>query len=100
MHEKKIDAATSYKQYDNPDSKEYLLEFFISDNVDKKLIIERNLYRYKNYTDKAGHTGILLFGLSQRGYNGVSDFLTTLKQTKGNDINNITSYEIPEIQLK
>ena len=50
---------------------EYLLDFLLSANAaDGKTvdIVERNVYRYKTFTDKSGKKGILLFAVSVRSY--------------------------------
>lgn len=99
---KKSDAVTHYEVMENDDKGEYMLDFILSDGKgDQITVVERNVYRYKNYTDKAGHKGILLFGISQRGYdNGITPFFTNLKKTRIDDINKVGAYNIPDIDIK
>jgi len=82
---------------------EYILDFLISDNKPNGdiNIIERNVYRYKSGKDKAGHTYVLLWGVSDRAY-GVktTGFLSNLKKNKSVLVNATAAYSIPLISLK
>jgi hypothetical protein len=82
---------------------EYLLDFLLSANspngktVD---IVERNIYRYKTFTDKSGNKGILLFGISVRSYgNDIDDFLKTLKTGKAALLNEVAQFNIPAVGI-
>jgi hypothetical protein len=83
---------------------EYILDFLLSANTpDGKLIstIERNVYRYKVFTDKSGQKGVVLFGVSMRSYgNDVDKFLVNLKSTRSKLITEVAQFNIPQITLK
>jgi hypothetical protein len=82
---------------------EYILDFLLSaNNPDGKSIdiIERNVYRYKAFTDKSGQKGTLLFGISTRGYGTeVEKFLTDLKSNKQHLVNEVAKFIIPSIRI-
>jgi hypothetical protein len=82
---------------------EYLLDFLLSANThDGKTIdiIERNIYRYKTFTDKSGKKGVLLFGLSVRSYGkDVDTFLKNLKTGKAVLLNEVAQFNIPPVAI-
>lgn len=82
---------------------EYLLDFLLSANAaDSKTIdiVERNIYRYKIFTDRSGKKGILLFGVSVRSYgNDIDNFLKALKTGKATLLNEIAQYNIPAVSI-
>jgi len=82
---------------------EYLLDFLLSANAaDGKTvdIVERNIYRYKIFTDRSGKKGILLFGVSVRSYgNDIDNFLKALKTGKATLLNEIAQYNIPAVSI-
>lgn len=98
---KKKDVVVNYQPYENDDTGDYMLDFVLSDsNGDALNLVERNIYHYKNYTDKAGHKGVLLFAISQRGYtDGITNFFKALKENRIDNINKLGSYPMPQIQL-
>ncbi len=83
---------------------EILLDFLLSENSadGKKIsILERNVYRYRSFTDKAGKKGVMLFGVSERSYGKEADaFLSSLKKNKAVLLNAVAGFSIPEISLK
>ena len=82
---KESNPVINYEIIDNPKTGEYMLDFLLTANApDGSIsIIERNVYRYKVVTDKAGQKGILLLGVSTRGYGAeVTPFLTALKASR------------------
>lgn len=83
---------------------EYIIDFLLSQNTPdgKKVnIIERNVYRYKEFTDKNGKKGVLLFGVSERAYgNEVDRFLLSLKKNKATLTNAVAAFVIPAITIK
>ena len=82
---------------------EYLLDFLLSANSpDGKTIdiVERNVYRYKTFTDQSGKKGILLFGVSVRSYgNDIDTFLITLKTGKATLLNEVAQFTIPAVTI-
>lgn len=99
---KKNDAVVNYEIMENNADGEYMLDFILSDSKNNKLtVVERNVYRYKSYSDKAGHRGILLFAISQRGYDkDILMFFKNLKTNRVDDINKVGLYNIPDIEIK
>lgn len=99
---KKNDPVVNYEIMENNAGAEYMLDFILSDTKESSLsVVERNVYRYKSYSDKAGHTGILLFAISQRGYDkDIAMFFKNLKNTRVADINKVALYNIPNIEIK
>ena len=92
----------NYEVISNPKTGEYLLDFLLSaNNADGSMsVVERNVYRYKTFTDKAGHKGVQLFGVSTRSYGAAIDkFFTALKATRKDLINKVSLYKMPEIKI-
>lgn len=83
---------------------EIILDFLISQNAangGKVLIIERNVYRYKNFTGKNGQKGVMLFGASERAYEkDVDAFLSLLKKNKAVLLNAVAAFTLPQISVK
>ncbi|MBL7703114.1 MAG: hypothetical protein JNM14_12755 [Ferruginibacter sp.] len=82
---------------------EYLLDFLLSANsADGKTreIVERNVYRYKTFTDKSLKKGIMLFGVSTRSYgNDIDNFLKSLKTAKPALLNEVAQFTIPVVTV-
>jgi len=82
---------------------EIILDFLISQNSangEKVIIIERNVYRYKNFTGKNGQKGVMLFGVSERAYgNDVDPFLSFLKKNKAVLLNAVAAFSLPQISI-
>ena len=82
---------------------EYLLYFLLSANTPNGKtvdIVERNIYRYKTFTDKSGKKGILLFGVSVRSYgNDIDAFLKALKTGKAALLNEVAQFNIPAVTI-
>lgn len=102
IERKKTDALCNYQLAKSPDGNEYILDFVMSEGSGDKLdVVEWNGYHYKPYTDKAGHKGVLLFGISHRVYTDeIIPFLKSLRKYKGEQLNKLIAYPIPEIQVK
>lgn len=82
---------------------EILLDFLLSENTaDGKIsILERNVYRYKAFTDKNGNKGVMLFAASERSYGNEADsFLVNLKKNKSVLMNAVAAFTIPEVSIK
>jgi hypothetical protein len=99
---KKSDPVVQYEMRRNPEKDEYILDFVFSKDIGSKSgLVERNVYRYINYTDSAGHKGILLFAISQRGYgDNITAFFGRLLKTRGDDIKKLGQHDIPKIEIK
>lgn len=98
---KATDPVTNYDTFDNKNLGESMLDFILSDaNKDKISVVEHNLYRYQNYTDKKAHKGILMFAISTRGYlEGIEKFLKKVKKDKMANINRLGTYSMPKVEL-
>ena len=97
---KQSDPIVNYALYEKEG--EIMLDFLLSDSSSGSLnIVEHNIYRYKSYTDKAGHKGVLLIGISERAYGkNITPFLTALKKTRVDQLNKFAVYKIPAIEIK
>lgn len=93
----------NYQVFDNSSKGEYIIDFLVSANdANGKLsVLERNVYRYKQYTDTKNNKGILLFGVSERSYGADADtFLKNLPSTKQELLNLVAKYTIPNAAIK
>jgi len=99
---KKTDPVCNYELIESPDGKEFILDFLMSVSANEKVnLVEWNCYHYKSYTDKAGHKGVVLYGISNRAYDdGVTPFLQNLPKQRKDIINAIIKFPIPEIQIR
>ena len=83
---------------------EILVDFLLSENSadGKKVnIIERNVYRYKEITDKNGKKGVMLFAIIERAYGSdVDSFLLSLKKNKSTLANTVAAFALPVITIK
>lgn len=99
---KESNPIVNYEVFDNQKSGEYMLDFLISENKpDGNInILERNVYRYKSFTDKNGKKGIVLFGVSTRSYGKDADaFLASLKSIKSILVTAVLQFNIPAINI-
>jgi hypothetical protein len=82
---------------------ETIIDFLMSANSKdgkKIVIIERNVYRYSKVNTKKG-SGILLFAVSERGYDAEIDiFFKELKEHKNSLIMSVGNMKIPKINPK
>src|SRR5947208_3395905 len=73
-----------FKAYDNKKTGEHMIDFLLSENEpdgNHLKLVERNVYRYEQFTDKSGQKGILLFGTSTRSYgHDIYSFFADLKE--------------------
>jgi len=79
---------------------EYLIDFLQSEGSGPS-IVEWNAYRYQTFTDKSGHTGVLLFGISRRAYGEqIQPFLVALKTERIKLRNALSAHPLPEIAVR
>jgi hypothetical protein len=99
---KKTDAFARYELIENADKGEVILDFMLSDGHQNGAgIVEWNAYRYKAFSDKSGHKGVLLLGISMRGYGKqVESFLKLLKNDRVNVRNALAAYHMPDVTVK
>lgn len=100
---KETNPIVNYEALENSRKGEYMLDFLVSQNSpDGKsiMILERNVYRYKVFTDPSGKKGILLFGISTRSYGkDVEKFFAALKSGRNELINTVSKFNIPDISI-
>ncbi|MEP7374980.1 MAG: hypothetical protein ABI675_16405 [Chitinophagaceae bacterium] len=100
---KEANPIVNYESFDNPKTGEYMIDFLLSENTaDGKdiSILERNVYRYMPFVDKAGKKGIILFGISTRSYGDkIQPFLVSLKSKKSDLVNKMAQYKFPELKI-
>jgi len=94
----------NYQSFENTKQGEYMIDFILSANAaDGKTMsaVERNVYRYKTFTDNSGKANILLFGVSTRAYGANIDyFLNSLKTNKNDLVNKVSQFNIPKIVIR
>ncbi|MEO6522378.1 MAG: hypothetical protein ABIN91_11910 [Mucilaginibacter sp.] len=98
---KESNPVVNYHIIENKATNEYILDFIVSDNSGGKTnIVERNVYRYKLFTDKNGKKGVLLFGISNRSYgDDIPDFFKKLKTNLNDLVNTVGQFNIPDITI-
>ncbi len=104
---KSMQAANPFITYEiisNPPKGEYMLDFLVTDNApDGKSvrIAERNIYRYRTYTDKTGENGIILIGISVRSYGGdTKKFIELARSNKNELVGKAKQFTIPAITIR
>jgi len=99
---KETNPVINYDMIENKTTGEYILDFLLTANAADGTIsiAERNVYRYKSFTTKAGQKGVLLVGISTRSYgNAINSFLVSLKANRKDIITKLSQYKMPEIVL-
>ena len=100
---KETNPIINYEIIHNPKTDEYILDFLLTANAaDGSIsILERNVYRYKSFIDKAGNKSAMLFGVSVRAYgaSAANQFLISLKSNRKDLINKVSQYKIASIKI-
>ncbi len=98
---KKTDAVAQYQVIENPENGEIILDFTMSAGTAKAVsVVEWSAYRYKAFTDKNGTKGVMLFGVSKRGYDAaIPDFFKILQAERADIINALGAYDVPSITV-
>lgn len=92
----------NYEVISNPKTGEYIVDFLLSaNNADGTMsVVERNVYRYKTFTDKAGQQCVQLFGVSTRSYGAsINNFFAALKTNRKDLINKVSLYSMPKVKI-
>jgi len=100
---KESNPVVNYEVIENPKTGEYIIDFLLTANAPDGTfsIAERNVYRYKTINDKAGHNGVLLFGVSKRAYGpDINPFFASLKSNRKDLMNKVAAVVIPEISIR
>lgn len=93
----------NYNTFENAGTGEYMIDFLLTANdaAGNINIIERNVYRYKQFTTASGQKGVLLFGISTRAYaKEVDVFFKALKNNKNDLVNKVARFILPSINFK
>lgn len=99
---KEANPVVNYEVISNPKTGEYMIDFLLSANDanGNRNIVERNVYRYRAFTDKAGQTSVQLFGVSNRSYGaGINKFLVALKANRKELVNKVAKFKLPEVKI-
>jgi len=99
VEREKSDIVAHHILQKNEAKHEYLLDFILSDgNAQALNAVEFNGYRYKNYTDKTGHKGVLLFAISERAYdNDITSFMQDLREQRMKTLKSFTDFNFPDV---
>jgi len=95
------DITCYYQVFRNVLKGEYLLDFTLSVMKDGYFTVtEYNIYRYRGYTDKQGHKGVLLIGLTYRAYDDdIDTFALNLITRKQELLKKFRKFPYPDIQV-
>lgn len=99
---KEANPLVNYEVINNAKTGEYMIDFLLSANDanGNMNIVERNVYRYRSFTDKAGKSGVQLFGVSTRSYGAdINKFLLALKANRKDLVNKIAQFKLPEVKI-
>lgn len=97
---KKQDPVLNYQLFHNGEKAEFLLDFIVSEGKDKLSMVEWDAYRYKSFTDKAGHSGVMIFGFIRRETKNITDFLNSLGDFRKQQMGILGAYLLPSIDLQ
>ena len=99
---KSTDPTVNFAVVKNPKNNEIILDFILNAEDPKgDDIVEWNAYRYAALKGKGGASGVLLFGISRRGYgDDATDFLRRLKLARPAEVNALAAYPLPVVRLR
>lgn len=97
---KSTDPTVNFAVVKNPKNNEIILDFILSAEDPKgDDIVEWNAYRYAALKGKGRASGVLLFGISRRGYgDDATDFLRRLKLARPAEVNALAAYPLPVVR--
>ena len=97
---KSTDPTVNFAVVKNPKNNEIILDSILNAEDPKgDDIVEWNAYRYAALKGKGGASGVLLFGISRRGYgDDATDFLRRLKAARPGEINALAAYPLPSVR--
>ncbi|MEO6546641.1 MAG: hypothetical protein ABIN94_01525 [Ferruginibacter sp.] len=99
---KETNPLVNYEVISNPKTGEYMIDFLLSANGADGVMntVERNVYRYRSFTDKSGKASVQLFGVSVRSYGkDITRFLTALKASRKDLVNKVSQFNLPEVKI-
>src|SRR5262245_59383922 len=93
------DPTVNFATFKNPKNDEIILDFILSAQDPKgEDVVEWNAYRYATLKGKGGASGVLLFGISRRGYgDDATNFLRRLKSARPAEINALAAQPLPAV---
>jgi len=94
------DPTVNFATFKNPKNDEIILDFILSAQDPKgEDVVEWNAYRYATLKGKGGASGVLLFGISRRGYgDDATNFLRRLKSARPAEINALAAQPLPVVR--
>ena len=97
---KSTDPTVNFAVLTNSKTDETILDFILSAQDSKgEDIVEWNAYRYAALKGKGGVSGVVLFGISRRGYgDDATNFLRRLKSARPAEINALAAYPLPAVR--
>ena len=97
---KSTDPTVNFAILTNSKTDEVILDFILSAQDSKgEDIVEWNAYRYVALKGKGGVSGVVLFGISRRGYgDDATNFLSRLKAARPAEINALAAYPLPVVR--
>lgn len=98
---KETDPYCSYQAKDSPDGKEVILEFFLSQSGEEK-VVEFNLYHYRQVELNEGQKALAIFAFTKRSYgeDDMAAFSQTFDAKRNDYFYGMISLEKPAILLK
>ena len=99
---KKTDEVCNYVVTENPDGKEFIVDFILGESKgDKMTIVEFNIYRYKQIEIGNNKKAMLVYAYTKRSY---GDNITTFFKTLGDDrtdyLNQMISVDMPSVAIQ
>ena len=92
-----------FETTNNPATGEYILDFIVTANSQdgQVLIAERNVYRYKTFSNKNSGKGVLLLGMSVRSYGAeAKKFLAAVEAGRPALVKKVKEFKIPAVAIK
>jgi hypothetical protein len=99
---KKTDPICNYALVSNADKKVFILDFLVGEIMDKRYtLVEFNVYRYQQIDLSNNKKALMVYTYCKRSYGAnITPFLKTLKDTRNDYINQMTSAEIPVVTIE
>lgn len=98
---KKTDPTCQYQVTENPDGKEFMVDFLLGESKgDKMTIIEFNIYYYKQVDLGDKKKGILIYAYTKRAYgDDITSFLKNLGKDRASLLDAMIGAEKPIVKL-
>jgi hypothetical protein len=99
---KKTDPNCMFLVNESPDGKEMILDFMLGEHTEKNMMIlvEFNIYRYKQINLGKNKKGIIVYAYSKRSYgDDITTFFKTFKDERIEFLNKMISTKIPKVSI-